>query len=321
MAERYTFKQLAKDVLEHEGIPLSPSQIWEKGKELGLTDKIESRGKTPEQTIGAQIYVELRNKPENTPFTQHSSRPLLFFLKGKTPNEGFEIPSIESNEEKSELDKRISFLEKDLHALLVRFFSVKYRAYVKTLNQSNSVRASKGINEWIHPDLVGVRFPFDDFEKPTLSFQKKLYWTAVKFFSFELKREITASNCKEYFFQAVSNSSWANEGFLVALLIDESNEDLMRELKRLSNSFGIGVIKLTPDEDEEGKILFPARVKDELDWETIDNLIKNKDFQEFLELVETDIGAGKVTNKNNYDRIIDDEEFEKHVRDKRIISE
>jgi hypothetical protein len=62
-----------------------------------------------------------------------------------------------------------------------------------------------------------------------------------------------------------------------------------------------------------------AKVKDELDWETIDNLIKNKDFQEFLELVETDIGAGKVTNKNNYDRIIDDEEFEKHIKDKKIM--
>lgn len=319
MTDKYTFKQLAKEVLEIEGIPLSPSQIWEKGNSLGLASKVESKGRTPENTMSAQIYVELRNKPESTIFSQYSSRPLLFFLKGKTPKEGFEIPSLEFEENKFETDKKIPFLEKDLHKLLVRFFSIKYHTYIKTLNQSNSTRTTKGINEWIHPDLVGVKFPFDDFEKPTISFQSKLYWTAVRFFSFEMKREVTSGNCKEYFFQAVSNSSWANEGYLVTMLIDENNEILMRELKRLSNSFGIGVIKLTPEDNgEEGKILFPARVKEELDWETIDNLIKNKDFQEFLELVETDISAGKVTNKSNYDRILEDEDFEEYILKNKI---
>jgi len=324
VAEKYTFKQLAKEVLEIEGIPLSPSQIWEKGNALGLASKVGCRGKTPENTISAQIYVELRNKSESTVFSQYSNRPLLFFLKGKTPKEGFEIPFEEFVETSLEKEKRIQFLEKDLHKLLVRFFSIKYRAYIKTLNQSNSARTTKGINEWIHPDLVGVKFPFDDFGKPTLSFQNKLYWTAVKFFSFEMKREITSGNCKEYFFQSVSNSSWANEGYLVVLLIDESNEILMRELKRLSNSFGIGVIKLTPElnsdeEKEEAKMLFPAKTREILDWETIDNLIKNKDFEKFLELVETDIGAGKITNEGNYDRILDDDEFEKYIKDKKIL--
>ena len=319
--DKYTFKQLAKEVLEQEGVPMSPSQIWEKGKELGLNDKLEKRGerKTPEATIGSGIYVELRNKPEETVFTQFSSRPLLFFLKGKNPKEGFEIPSIETIGESSQSDKKISFLEKDLHALLVRFFSVKYKTYIRTLNQSHTPRSVEGINEWIHPDLVGVYFPFDDFKESTRSFQSKLYWTAVKFFSFELKRDITPGNCKKYFFQAVSNSSWANEGYLVAKIINEDDEDLIRELKRLSNSFGIGIIKLTPGEDEEGRILFPARVKGELDWEAIDNLIKNKDFQEFLELVETDIGARKITNKHNYDKILEDEEFEKYVLNKSIL--
>jgi hypothetical protein len=320
MVEKYTFKQLAKDVLEHEGIPLSSKQIWEKAKELGLIKKVDSSGQTPERTIGAQIYVELRNKPDKTIFTLYSNRPSLFFIKNKIPKEGFRVPSEEFTENILEKEKKIPFLEKDLHNLLVRFFSIKYRAYIKTLNQSNSIRAVKGINEWIHPDLVGVKFPFDDYEKPTLSFQNKLYWTAVKFFSFEMKRELTPGNCKEYFFQAVSNSSWANEGYLVALLIDEDNEDLMRELKRLSNSFGIGVIKLTPDsENEEAKILFPARVREVLDWETINNLIKNKDFEKFLELVETDIGAGKITYEGNYDAILDDEEFKKYLKDKKIL--
>jgi len=320
MVEKYTFKQLAKDVLEHEGVPLSSSQIWELGKELGFSQKTKSKGITQNYTIGSNISVDLRKNPESTPFIQYSNRPQLFFLKGKTPKEGFEISSIESIENNSQINNKILFLEKDLHPLIVRFFSIKYRTYMKTVNQSKRPRLKGGINEWIHPDLVGVYFPFDDFQKSTCSFQSKLYWTAVKFFSFELKRSLTPGNCKERFFQAVSNSSWANEGYLVARLIDESDEELMRELKRLSNSFGIGVIKLTPEnEGEEGKILFPAKTKEELDWDTIDNLNKNRDFKEFLELVEIDIGAGKVTNKNKYDEILDDEEFQKHVLEKKII--
>jgi hypothetical protein len=40
--------------------------------------------------------------------------------------------------------------------------------------------------------------------------------TGLKFYSFELKKELTFSNLRESFFQAVSNSSWAHEGYLVA---------------------------------------------------------------------------------------------------------
>nr|WP_288977411.1 hypothetical protein [uncultured Blautia sp.] len=41
----------------------------------------------------------------------------------------------------------------------------------------------------------------------------------------------------------MSNSSWAHEGYLVALKISEEPE-LMDELRRLNNAFGIGVIRL-----------------------------------------------------------------------------
>ena len=190
---------------------------------------------------------------------------------------------------------------------------------MKTINQSKSPRCGEGKNEWIHPDIVGVYLPFKDFTYSTRSFQKRLYWSAVKFFSFELKRAITLSDCKQYFFQAVSNSSWANEGYLVALLIDEGNEDLMMELKRLSNSFGIGIIKLTPGKEEEGKILFPARIREELDWETLDNLMQNKDFEKFMKFVDRDIEAGDITNEDNYDEVLDDEKLEKYIKDKKIL--
>lgn len=325
MNNKITFKELAKKVLESENIPLSPLEIWKRAEQTGLATQIGSVGKTPWQTIGAQIYMEIRNSPEKTVFTQFSSRPLKFFLKGIKPKEGFNLSFQEESQENSlEKEKNIPFLEKDLHPLLVRFFSVPpYEAYLKTLKNVNSEKKPKGLNEWIHPDIVGVRFPFNNFEKPTLLVQNKLYWTAVRFFSFEMKREITLGNCKEYYFQAVSNSSWANEGYLVALRIDEENDLLMRELKRLNNSFGIGVIKLNPEEIDESKILFSSKKsKEELDWETIDNLLKNnKDFKDFMELIETDITAGKVTNKDKYDHVLSsEEEIKSYSQDKKIFS-
>ncbi|WP_243251063.1 hypothetical protein [Clostridium sp. D43t1_170807_H7] len=49
------------------------------------------------------------------------------------------------------------------------------------------------------------------------------------------------SNLREYYFQAVSNLSWANEGYLVALEIDD--EPLLRdELRRLNNSLRKGIM-------------------------------------------------------------------------------
>lgn len=65
-----------------------------------------------------------------------------------------------------------------------------------------------------------------------------------KVFSFEMKQKLDLGNLRSEYFQAVSNSSWANEGYLVAPIITTENEDFMSELTLLNNSFGIGVIKL-----------------------------------------------------------------------------
>ncbi len=63
-----------------------------------------------------------------------------------------------------------------------------------------------------------------------------------KITSYELKKEINTNyELKEAYFQAVSNSSWANYGYLVAF---EISDNLIDEIERLNQSFGIGVIEL-----------------------------------------------------------------------------
>ena len=83
---------------------------------------------------------------------------------------------------------------------------------------------------------------------------------------------------KEYFFQALSNSSWANYGYLVAF---EISEDVEEEMERLNRAFGIGVIELSPFSDAT-RIRYQAR-KNELDYHTIDKLCRiNQDFRDFI---------------------------------------
>lgn len=91
----------------------------------------------------------------------------------------------------------------------------------------------------------------------TLKVQKSISVNTLKIFSFELKLYLAFSNLREYYFQAASNSSWANEGYLVCLEIKDDIE-LFNELKRLNNAFGIGIIKLNKDDVSQSEILLPA---------------------------------------------------------------
>ena len=72
--------------------------------------------------------------------------------------------------------------------------------------------------------------------------KKELKQVTKKELKNEIKKEInTDYELKKSYFQAVSNSSWANYGYLVALEISDNLKD---EMERLNQSFGIGIIEL-----------------------------------------------------------------------------
>ena len=318
MVEKITYKKIAELVLENAKKPLTPLEIWEAAKQIGLFDKLGTVGKTPWLTISAQIYVDIRDNPKSI-FYQYSSRPGRFFLTKF--REDFKPEEATLEEDPKEIIKT-KYHERDLHSLLVKFVNSapNFKAQVKTIYHENSTRSKKGLNKWLHPDLVGVHLPFLDFDIHTLQVQKELYWTAVRFFSFEMKKELNIGNLRECYFQAVSNSNWANEGYLVALNIIDEDGNLISELRRLNNAFGIGVIKLNAENINESEIILPAKIKQELDWDTIDLLLKkNGDFKGFMEIVKGDITLGRIANKNNYDLVIKDEDFEEYVKEKQII--
>lgn len=310
------FYDLAKQVIQQMNQPLSPGEIWDKAVELGLDKQLPTKGKTPWATLGARLYTDVINNP-NSIFEPVGKNPKRFGLKNITANQ----PSILPTSLVEPVVKVEKFTERDLHPLLVKFADSFFHfrgAKLKTIFHEYSLKQKKGYNKWIHPDLVGVYFSFNDklreYEKVIIDFQNDFSITATKLFSFELKIRVDISNLREYYFQAVSNSSWANEGYLVTLKLDE---EVIEEARRLANSFGIGLIKLDAENIEEGQILVPATYRKEIDIDSMDRLAsENKDFANFLQNIIDDKKIKKVNSR--YDKVMEDTEIYKYLTDKGI---
>ncbi len=289
----YTFNDVALDVLMRAEIPMSINEIWEEAIKLGLDTKLGTSGKTPEKTLAARVYVDIKNNNKSK-FIQVSKRPAKFILKDKKDDKVIRVKDISSAEDKQVKVK--NFNERDLHILLSTFAYAdpRFKCYTKTIFHETSKRNKKGYNEWLHPDLVGVYFPFDQYENNTLKLLEALKENPYRLYAFEMKINLNFSNLREYYFQAVSNSSWANEGYLVTLEMDDDG-DLLDELRRLNNAFGIGVIKLNAVHIDQSEVVFPAKTKEYLDWNTIDRLTsENLNFNHFIIELMEDIKVGKA---------------------------
>lgn len=309
-SSEYTFLDMAKEVMETEQKPLTISQIWKCGEKLNLTEKVGSKGKTPLNTLQARLYIDIRDN-ENSVFKQISKRPSMFYLKGSSDEDNIETETIVSEPS--------GFHERDLHILLSSYVyaSPEFRCVTKTIYHERTGKTKKGYNQWLHPDIVGIHFPFGDYSEKTLELQQLVGNCPYKIYSFEMKIALNFLNLREYYFQAVSNSSWANEGYLVALDIDE-DESFQSELKRLNNAFGIGVIKLNAENISQSEVILNAKENENLDWDTIDRLAENPDFKQFIGDIKDDAALGKI--KSRYDEVLyDDEAIAEYARKKHII--
>ena len=118
------------------------------------------------------------------------------------------------------------------------------------------------------------------------------------FWSFELKKEIEPNRLRENFFQAVSNSSWANYSYLVGgtdLRDDKKKkdpkyheyrkylEDLEHELLLLWKSHGVGYIYYDASISKNRGIQIKAP-RTEVNWEAASRLLSvdNEDIDSFF---------------------------------------
>ena len=238
MSGKLTYKELAIEILKEAKKPLSVSEIWEKACERGLEKRLSSIGKTPTQTLWNRFFV---NRDD---FIKATQKPITFWLRARQN----ELINLNLSEEKEVRLEKTKFNERDLHPVLVKFLyeNLDFRLNSKTIYHEKSKKSESGKDKWNYPDIVGVYFPYDDYQNETLGLLESLKLNSYKIFSFELKISINFSNLKESYFQAVSNSSWANEGYLVVL--KELDSEVLSELRRLNQSFGIGVIQLDGSE-------------------------------------------------------------------------
>lgn len=263
MEIQYTFIDLINYVFNSTKTPMSPEEIWEKAVELSLDKKLGSTGKTPWATIGARLYTNIKEQQDDSVYIQVSKRPSKFILRTYYTNPIKTQEVIEQQIKiKDEIIQKVKFNERDLHPILVKyvFSDPHFNCYTKTIFHENSSKKTKGANEWLHPDLVGVYFPFNDYSIETRELQSHLNVNSINLYAFEMKIALSFSNLRQSFFQAVSNASWANEGYLVCMKMDE-DPDFKNELQRLSNAFGIGVIKLNTKSVNESEVTFSAEYK------------------------------------------------------------
>lgn len=318
-----TYWDIIQQTIKKVGTPLSAKEIWDKANELKILKDFATTGKTPWLTISAYCYIDINKNGDNSIVIQTSQRPAKFFLRELSSQLDYEKTQIlkENKNVEKEKTKNRKFNERDLHPLLVAyaFGNTHFKANLKTIVHENSLKGSKGQNEWLHPDLVGVYFPFNDYKQETLELQNHLSITSIKLFSFELKISLSFSNLRQSYFQAVSNSSWANEGYLVTLNMDE-DPAFIDEIRRLNNAFGIGLIRLNAENIFESEILFPSKINQEIDWDTVNRLAnENTNFNNFLKMIIEDCKVGKV--KSRYDKVLDTDELNKYINEKGIKNE
>lgn len=304
----YSFLDLAYDVLKDSPTPLTYQEVWQVGSEKGLVSKIKTAGKTPWQTLGARLYVEVRDN-EDSRFIKVGKRPARFFLKVREATLPVDVEMLIEKEETKKKEKKSDYHERDLHPLLTYFayanpsFNRGRAIYTKTIFHEKSSRS--GYNEWIHPDMVGFYMPLDDWRPDVIEFNRLSDNNSLRLFSFEIKKSLTKANYREAYFQAVSNSSWAHEGYLVAAHILQ-DDAFLAELERLASSFGIGIILLDPMDVDSSSILYPARGRDVLDWETINKLCEqNTDFEKFLQDVKIDFESKRI-HRAEFDEVVKD---------------
>lgn len=292
------FLQLAHKVLKEEKRPLSAAEIWGIAQAKGYEKDLATKGKTPLATLGAMLYVDVRDNLRSD-FVSTGKAPKRFVLR-ELLDQDKGILDIQS----PATEKVAGYLEKDIHPFLVYFGFYYLRAHLKTIRHHKSEK--KRFGEWVHPDLVGCYFPFDDWEDEVVEVSSVMGNPAIKLYSFELKRELSIGNLREAFFQAVSNSSWANEGYLAAVDIDV-DEEFRGELNRLSASFGIGVIRIDIGDPDSSEIIYPAKAREVVDWEAVNKLASvNPDFCAFLRRIRMDMKSREV-RREMYDGLIDRE--------------
>ncbi len=116
-------------------------------------------GNTPDQSVSATIYTAL-NKGEELPFLKAQEKPVLIALKDAVKEPVLNAQKI------SAPGVKIAH-ERDLHPFLTYMacYNENLKCYTKTIFHEGSLKSPKGMDRWLYPDMVGVRFLHAELSK------------------------------------------------------------------------------------------------------------------------------------------------------------
>lgn len=255
------------------------------------------------QQIVAEIGAQKRNILSKDPhiFWQDKPRPRVYwydpdrFATDEQPNFVDEEPDeADDGENTDSSGERQSYSEHDLYPLLIEYLKVELNLLCLRIDErrSKNQRGSGG-NQWLHPDIVAMEPVDKEWNQLVRTCVQQGGGQSVRLWSFEVKKVLTGSNIRKSFFQAVSNSSWANEGYLVSSELPSAS--VMQELRMLSALHGIGYIWLDIENPSESEIVLPARTRIDVDWQSVNRiLVENEDFKDYIDLVSTYYQTGRI---------------------------
>jgi hypothetical protein len=280
--KHFTTREIAKEI-----VSLYPKDYEQKRKNPRFEDEKEFLAQVIRE-VGASKNQILKSNPHM--FVREKPRPMVYWFE-------------ETKENNSLKPKKSSkILEHRLYPILIEYLSSSLNLYCMRIDEKRSKNSyGAGGNSWLHPDIVAMEVLDREWHELVRACVKNSNSQSVRLWSFEVKIILDSSNVRKSFFQAVSNSSWANEGYLVTTEI--SNSRVEKELRMLSSLHGIGVILLDRENPAESEIFLPAKSRMEIDWESVNRiLIENSDFKDYIELVSTYYQTGRV-RKKDWDRV------------------
>ncbi|GAA8099407.1 hypothetical protein Kazakh3189_02320 [Helicobacter pylori] len=170
---------IVQSVLEALKEPIKVTEIYDKAKELfergEITKMFDYGGNTPDRSVSAFIYTAL-NKGEELPFLKAQEKPVLIALKSAMNEPVLNIEKI------SAPSAKIAH-ERGLHPFLtyMAIHNENLKCYTKTIFHEESSKSPKGMDRWLYPDMVGVRFLHAEWSNENLiAFSKKFDTLPVK---------------------------------------------------------------------------------------------------------------------------------------------
>jgi len=282
LGKRFTARQIAEWIFEHY-----PEDCERKRRESkrDLSDDTALLAAISAGITSADCTGHLSNFIPKIKAT--ADRPRRFYWTEKSDEqeiaEAEEEAAIPAAAAPAEAAAPQKLSEHDLYPLLAKFLQAEMRIYAMRINETTSSnRHGPNGNKWLHPDIVGLKDFSKNWRPEIRETAGKFAYDRINLYSYEMKRKINRVNLREVFFQAVSNSSWANYGYLVAAELDAKAES---ELRLLANAHGIGFILLNTEQPEESQILIESEERD-IDWDTVNRIAEeNKDFRKYMKAV------------------------------------